>query len=110
MSQKTKPRRTPVWRAIAAQERSDIVEGRYGLGDKLPTEAALAAIGIADYTRASTRLTAVLADATQALHLRLREGDPLLRATSVNVEQTGVPVEYGRTWYSGDHVTLTLDL
>ncbi len=70
---------------------------------------ALALAGVADYTRASTRLTAVLADVTQALHLHLREGDPLLRSTSVNVEAAGVPVEYGRTWFAGDRVTLTLE-
>lgn len=70
---------------------------------------ALALAGVADYIRASTRLTAVLADVTQALHLHLREGDPLLRSTSVNVEAAGVPVEYGRTWFAGDRVTLTLE-
>jgi GntR family phosphonate transport system transcriptional regulator len=71
---------------------------------------ALALAGVADYTRASTRLTAVLADVTQALHLHLREGDPLLRSTSVNVEAEGHPVEYGRTWFAGDRVTLTLEM
>lgn len=70
---------------------------------------ALGAIGIADYTRASTRLTAVLAGATEALHLQCREGDPLLRSTGVNVDSAGVPVEYGRTWFAGDRVTLTLE-
>lgn len=70
---------------------------------------ALRSLGIADYTRASTRLTAVLADATQALHLHLNEGDPLLRSTGVNVDQNGVPVEYGRTWFAGDRVTLTIN-
>ncbi|MEN8685020.1 phosphonate metabolism transcriptional regulator PhnF [Marivita sp.] len=71
---------------------------------------ALALSGVADYTRASTRLTAILADVTQALHLHLREGDPLLRSTSVNVEPEGHPVEYGRTWFAGDRVTLTLEM
>ena len=71
---------------------------------------ALARAGVADYTRASTRLTAVLADVTQALHLHLREGDPLLRSTSVNVDAAGYPVEYGRTWFAGDRVTLTLEI
>jgi GntR family phosphonate transport system transcriptional regulator len=71
---------------------------------------ALARSGVADYTRASTRLTAVPADVTQALHLHLREGDPLLRSTSVNVEAGGHPVEYGRTWFAGDRVTLTLEM
>lgn len=69
---------------------------------------ALSLAGVADYTRASTRLTAVPATATQALHLHLREGDPLLRSTGVNVDQAGQPVEYGRTWFAGDRVTLTL--
>ncbi len=71
---------------------------------------ALRRVGIPDYTRASTRLTAVLADATQALHLEIREGDPLMRTTSVNVDDGGTPVEYGRTWFCGDRVTLTVDV
>ncbi|MFK7837376.1 MAG: phosphonate metabolism transcriptional regulator PhnF [Sulfitobacter sp.] len=70
---------------------------------------ALAQVGVADYTRAWTRLTAVLADATQAVHLELQEGDPLLRSTSVNMDAKGTPVEYGRTWFAGDRVTLTLE-
>ena len=70
---------------------------------------ALRLEGVADYTRASTRLTAVRADATQALHLHLSEGDPLLRSSGVNIDAAGQPVEYGRTWFAGDRVTLTLD-
>ncbi len=69
---------------------------------------ALRLAGVADYTRASTRLTAVRASATQALHLQVSEGDPLLRSSSVNVGEDGTPVEYGRTWFAGDRVTLTL--
>src|SRR6056297_4118287 len=41
MTQASRPR-TPVWRAIAAALRSDLSDGRYRPGDKLPTEAALA--------------------------------------------------------------------
>lgn len=70
---------------------------------------ALRTAGVMDYTRTSTRLTAVRANATQALHLLLSEGDPLLRSTSVNSEPEGAPVEYGRTWFAGDRITLTLD-
>lgn len=70
---------------------------------------ALKIAGVADYTRASTRLTAVRATATHALHLQVTEGDPLLRSTSVNIDDSGCPVEYGRTWFAGDRVTLTLD-
>lgn len=70
--------------------------------------AALREEGVEDYTRAWTRVNAKLATATQALHLHLREGAPLLRTISLNVDPSGRPVEYGRTWFSGDHVTLTL--
>ncbi len=70
---------------------------------------ALRAEGVTDYTRATTRLTAVRATATQALHLELSEGDPLLRSSGVNVDAAQVPVEYGRTWFAGDRVTLTLE-
>lgn len=71
--------------------------------------AALRIVGIADFTRASTRLTAVRADPTHALHLQLTEGAPLLRSTSVNVDAARTPVEYGRTFFAGDRVTLTLE-
>lgn len=69
---------------------------------------ALAACGVADYVRASTRLAAVAADALQARQLRLAEGAPLLRSVGVNVDAGGTPVEYGTTWFAGDRVTLTL--
>jgi len=70
--------------------------------------AALQRLGVADFTRVSTRLTARPANATQALHLRLNEGAPLMFSTGVNVDPDGRPVEYGRTWFAGDRVTLTL--
>ena len=82
---------------------------RAALGNTSRVTEALHAAGVSDYTRASTRLTAVRATATQALHLQLAEGDPLLRSSSVNVDETGQPVEYGRTWFAGDRVTLTLE-
>ena len=70
--------------------------------------AALARSGVPDYTRASTRLTAVAATATQALLLRLPEGAPLIRSVSINVTPEGRPVEYGHTWFAGDRVALTV--
>ncbi len=67
---------------------------------------AFQAEGLADYTRSETRLTAVAASAVQAVHLRLREGAPLLRSSSVNVDAAGQPVEFGQTWFAGDRITL----
>lgn len=71
--------------------------------------AALAACGVADYTRASTRITAKLATATQALALQIPQRAPVLRSVAVNVDAGGRPVEYGRTWFAGDRVSLVLE-
>lgn len=69
---------------------------------------ALAAIGINDYTRASTRLTAISATPLLALKLRLAEGAPVLRSVAINIDPQGMPVEFGTTWFAGDRVTLTV--
>ncbi|WP_240722302.1 phosphonate metabolism transcriptional regulator PhnF [Poseidonocella sp. HB161398] len=69
---------------------------------------ALAAAGVADYTRAWTRITAVPASATQAGLLELPEGAPLIVTTSLNCDPEGRPVEHGRTWWAGERITLTL--
>ena len=71
--------------------------------------AALTECGVPDYTRASTRIAAARATPTHALHLRCREGDPVLHTRSVNVDASGAPVEFGNTYYNADRVTLTLD-
>lgn len=69
--------------------------------------AALSACGLADYTRQSTRITALLATPVQAVALRLTEGAAILRSEAVNADAAGLPVEYGLTWFAGDRVTLT---
>lgn len=79
-----------------------------GLAETKSVTTALRREGIADYTRASTELNAKSATAVQALHLKEREGAPLLRSIGVNVDPEGRPVEYGRTWFAGDRVTLTV--
>ncbi|MGR3467852.1 MAG: phosphonate metabolism transcriptional regulator PhnF [Shimia sp.] len=70
---------------------------------------ALAAIGVADYVRVSTRITAVVADAVQASVLEVAEGAALIRTSFVNADIEGRPVEFGRTHFVGDRVTLTLE-
>ncbi|ABG31965.1 phosphonates metabolism transcriptional regulator PhnF, putative [Roseobacter denitrificans OCh 114] len=79
------------------------------LKDTSSVTQALSVVGIDDYTRASTRLTAVRATPTLALLLHVAEGDPLLKSSGVNNCAGGQPVEYGRTWFAGDRVTLTLE-
>lgn len=79
------------------------------LSDTNSVTAALAHHGVADYTRAETRLSARSCPATEARHLGLREGAPALFSEGINVDHAGVPVELGLTWFAGDRVTLTLD-
>lgn len=69
---------------------------------------ALAAAGVEDYTRASTRLTAKTATATQALQLGISEGAPILRTVAINHDTKGKPIEYGHTWFVGDRITLVV--
>jgi len=93
-----------LFRSVFPAERFPDLPG--ALAETASVTAALARAGVTDYTRASTRITAKCASPTQALHLELRPGDPILRSVSVNVDTAGRPVEYGRTWFAGDRVSL----
>ena len=78
------------------------------MADQPSVTAALAACGLTDYTRATTRISAERATPVQAAALMLGDGAPVLRSVSVNVDAAGVPVEFGTTWFAGDRVALTL--
>ena len=67
---------------------------------------ALSKCGVTDYKRHSTAVKAVLADAVQSNHLRIKPGDPLLRTESVNTDLNGNPIEFGIAHFSGSVVTL----
>ncbi|WP_170385382.1 phosphonate metabolism transcriptional regulator PhnF [Ruegeria atlantica] len=79
------------------------------LQDTNSVTKALHRCGVTDYTRMSTRLTARAATATQALHLRLPQGAPVLFSVGINADLEGLPVEYGRTVFAGERVTLTVN-
>ncbi|MEM6609288.1 MAG: phosphonate metabolism transcriptional regulator PhnF [Pseudomonadota bacterium] len=70
--------------------------------------AALALQGVSDYTRKSTEITAKPASKTHAALLELPVGDPVLRTVGINVDAAGKPVEFGRTWFAADRVTLIM--
>ncbi len=78
------------------------------LPDTRSVTTALARAGVSDYTRVSTALTAKHATATQALHLRIKEGAPILRTVGINADLEAQPIEFGHTWFAGDRVTLTV--
>lgn len=78
------------------------------LGPDTSFTAILAEHGVTDYIRARTDVTAVSADATQALRLRIAEGAPLLVTESRNTDPDGRPVEFGTAWFAAARVTLTV--
>jgi GntR family phosphonate transport system transcriptional regulator len=78
------------------------------LGPDASFTAILAAYGVLDYTRARTDITATLADATQALRLRIAESAPLMVTEAINVDIAGRPLEVGTAWFPAARVTLTV--
>ncbi|MEM9715947.1 MAG: phosphonate metabolism transcriptional regulator PhnF [Pseudomonadota bacterium] len=71
--------------------------------------AAMATEGVRDFTRASTQITAVLANATSASLLQIPAGAPLLRTRSISVDPNFRPVEFGYTWFAGEKITLDVE-
>ena len=65
-------------------------------------------LGVTDYTRQSTRITATTAKGPRAGMLKVSEGSPLLRTEAINVDRNGAPIEYGLSWFVGDRVALTV--
>ncbi|MEM1284737.1 MAG: phosphonate metabolism transcriptional regulator PhnF [Pseudomonadota bacterium] len=78
------------------------------LRELVSVTATFKTYGVEDYTRSFTRMNAKLATPTLALHLRIAQGAPILRTISVNADMDGRPIEFGRTWFAGDRVTLTM--
>ena len=64
--------------------------------------------GIADYTRLSTEISAVLPSPTQRGQLKLNQDIPLLKTLSINVDLLGNRIEFGTTWFASDRVSLKL--
>lgn len=70
---------------------------------------ALRAGGLADYTRAETRITARLATPTEAKALGLRRGRPLLVTWGIDCDPLGRPISVNHARLSADTVTLTVE-
>ena len=65
-----------------------------------------AALGVGDYLRRESRISAQLPSAEVAAHLRQAPGRPVLRVSSVNVDTQGRPIEWAHAWFAGDRVSL----
>ncbi len=79
------------------------------LQDNGSITAALAAIGVDDYTRRWTRVGARLPDAREARLLRVARTDALLTTESANESTDGVIVEYGCACYPSTRMQLVFE-
>ncbi len=71
--------------------------------------AALAEIGVADYVRRWTRVSARTPTAHEAKYLRMAHTDPVLTCESLNTTETGTPTELGITSYPAPRVQLVFE-
>jgi len=71
--------------------------------------AALAALGVPDYTRARSVVSARLPTAAQADVLARPATQPVLVVEYTNIDGDGIPVEAGRTLFAADAIQLTVE-
>jgi len=70
--------------------------------------ATLNELGVSDYMRKHTRVSARLPEAQTARLMKQPASRPVLYVQSINADTRGVPVQYGITRFSGDWVQLVL--
>ena len=70
---------------------------------------ALKAVGVADYLRQTTRVTARLPTPTEAELLRMPRNRPVLIAENVNVDSTGAVVEFAVGCYPTPRVQIVFE-
>jgi GntR family phosphonate transport system transcriptional regulator len=70
--------------------------------------ATLSELGVNDYMRKHTRVSARLPEAHTARLMKQQASRPVLYVQSINADTRGVPVQYGITRFSGDWVQLVL--
>lgn len=71
---------------------------------------ALAAQGVEDYFRKSSRIGAALPTDDEARHLQQPRSQPVLTVESINVDAQGKPIEYSLTRFSALRVNLLVEL
>jgi len=66
-------------------------------------------LGVGNYTRKTTRVTARLPDGYEMRHLRLARTMPVICLEAVNVDENLQPVEFGLTRFSSGRVQIVID-
>ncbi len=104
-----KVNRKPVSRSTSwfpAERFEGIVEAYQKSGS---ITAALKSVGVSDYVRASTTISARHADADDLSDLELSPGAILLVTDALNVDMDGVPTQYAISRFSADMVQFTVE-
>lgn len=71
--------------------------------------AMLKRLGVDDYFRKSTTITARMPHSYETRHLRVARMTPILCLEAINVDSGGTPVEYGLTRFSSSRVQILID-
>jgi GntR family phosphonate transport system transcriptional regulator len=70
---------------------------------------AFAELGLSDYVRATTEITAAHADASDIASLELTPGAIVLITKALNTDLDGLPVQYSITRFAADRVQFTIE-
>jgi GntR family phosphonate transport system transcriptional regulator len=71
--------------------------------------ATLAHFGVTDYQRASTRVSAALADIADSARLQLDRGSPILLVESLDIDRNGEPILATRARFAADRVEFVVE-
>ncbi len=71
--------------------------------------ASFRELGLPDYVRRSTEISAIHAEGDDMRQLRLSPGAIILVAVAVNTDLDGMPVQFSRTRFAADRVRLTVE-
>lgn len=71
---------------------------------------ALAKLGIADYLRQSSFISARHADSDDLKHLQLSPGAIVLTVRATNIDLDGTPIQYSRSRFSADRMELSIEM
>jgi len=78
-------------------------------GESGSITAAFRSLGLADYVRVTTEVTATHADGEDLRDLQLSPGAILLVTRSLNADPAGVPVQYAVSRFAADRVHFTIE-
>lgn len=81
---------------------------RSAFGPNVSITEALARFGVHDYQRRETRILARPASAEEARLLELPRGRPVLVTEGVNIDDSGIPVEFSVARFAADRVQLVV--